>query len=115
MLVHTVAIVSYGGDWRCTCGAQNCLWDACPCGKGGPCRDWVRGRCKYGDECRWAPLAQAAAAGGICSAGVPPHGAASPLPAPLACQASGQRCCTAAAQASASVGQQLAPSCAGLP
>ena len=52
--VPEVAIVNYGGDWVCTCGQQNSLWDACPCGQGGPCRDWVRGRCKYGDECRSA-------------------------------------------------------------
>ena len=50
--VPQVRIVTYTGDWMCTCGQQNRLWDACDCGKGGPCRDWVRGRCKYGDECR---------------------------------------------------------------
>ncbi len=45
-------IVSYFGDWICECGRQNRLWDTCKCQKAGPCRDWVRGRCKYGDECR---------------------------------------------------------------
>jgi hypothetical protein len=45
-------IVSYFGDWLCECGRQNRLWDTCKCAKAGPCRDWVRGRCKYGDACR---------------------------------------------------------------
>lgn len=45
-------IVAYNGDWCCECGKQNRLWDTCACGQAGPCRDWVRGRCKYGQECR---------------------------------------------------------------
>ena len=49
---NTMRIVSYFGDWQCECTAQNRLWDTCSCGKVGPCRDWVRGRCKYQDNCR---------------------------------------------------------------
>ena len=45
-------IVAYNGDWSCECGKVNRLWDTCSCGQAGPCRDWVRGRCKYGQECR---------------------------------------------------------------
>ena len=47
-------IVSYFGDWICECGTQNRLWDTCECGQAGPCRDWVRGRCKYAGACRYA-------------------------------------------------------------
>ncbi|CAK0744637.1 hypothetical protein CVIRNUC_001563 [Coccomyxa viridis] len=47
-------IVAYNGDWCCECGKQNRLWDTCACGQAGPCRDWVRGRCKYGQECRFS-------------------------------------------------------------
>ena len=50
--VPKMRIVSYFGDWICECGRQNRLWDTCKCQKAGPCRDWVRGRCKYNDECR---------------------------------------------------------------
>ena len=45
-------IVSYYGDWLCNCGTKNRLWDACACGQANPCRDWVRGRCKYA-TCRF--------------------------------------------------------------
>ena len=45
-------IVAYNGDWSCECSKVNRLWDTCSCGQAGPCRDWVRGRCKYGQECR---------------------------------------------------------------
>ena len=47
-------IVSYYGDWVCECGQQNRLWDTCACGQSGPCRDWVRGRCKYAAACRFS-------------------------------------------------------------
>lgn len=71
-------IVSYFGDWTCECGRQNRLWDTCKCQKAGPCRDWVRGRCKYGDECRYAkgtrnfalPLQQSNRASVECLLGV---------------------------------------------
>jgi len=50
-------IVTYFGDWVCKCGRQGKLWDnPCSCGLAGPCRDWVRGRCSYGDQCRCPPL-----------------------------------------------------------
>ena len=45
-------IVAYNGDWSCECSKVNRLWDTCACSQAGPCRDWVRGRCKYGQECR---------------------------------------------------------------
>ena len=52
-------IVSYQGEWVCECGRKGKLWDnPCSCGLAGPCRDWVRGRCSYGDQCRyisWVP------------------------------------------------------------
>ncbi|KAK9819988.1 hypothetical protein WJX72_004826 [[Myrmecia] bisecta] len=46
-------IVSYYGDWVCECGLRSRLWDTCECGRVGPCRDWVRGRCAY-ETCRFA-------------------------------------------------------------
>ena len=49
-------VVSHAGDWQCECGAQSRLWDTCACGRVGPCRDWVRGRCKYQENCRCACL-----------------------------------------------------------
>ena len=48
-------IVSFYGDWICKCGRQNRLWDHCQCTQVVPCRDWVRGRCKYMDQCRSVP------------------------------------------------------------
>ena len=48
-------IVSFYGDWICECGRQNRLWDHCQCTQVVPCRDWVRGRCKYMDQCRSVP------------------------------------------------------------
>ncbi|KAK9809368.1 hypothetical protein WJX73_009107 [Symbiochloris irregularis] len=49
----TMRIVSHFGDWQCSCGLTSRLWDACSCGRVGPCRDWVRGRCKYQEACRF--------------------------------------------------------------
>ncbi|KAL4853977.1 Inactive ubiquitin carboxyl-terminal hydrolase 53 [Chlorella vulgaris] len=46
-------VVGYYGDWLCFCGAGNKLWDTCACGQHPPCRDWVRGICKYTDGCRF--------------------------------------------------------------
>ena len=31
-------ISSWQGDWKCGCGSQNKLWDACVCGQASPCR-----------------------------------------------------------------------------
>ena len=65
-------IVSFYGDWICKCGRQNRLWDHCPCTQVVPCRDWVRGRCKYMDQCRSVPCppghhgAAAPAASSLC-------------------------------------------------
>ena len=46
-------IITYYGDWNCHCGKINRLWDTCACGQIPPCRDWVRGRCTYGERCRF--------------------------------------------------------------
>ncbi len=46
-------IITYYGDWNCYCGKINRLWDTCACGQIPPCRDWVRGRCTYGERCRF--------------------------------------------------------------
>ncbi|KAL4433793.1 hypothetical protein ABPG75_000234 [Micractinium tetrahymenae] len=47
-------VVGYFGDWLCFCGEVNKLWDTCSCGQAPPCRDWVRGICKYVDTCRFS-------------------------------------------------------------
>lgn len=52
--LQEMRIVTYYGDWLCQCGCSNRLWDTCQCGQIPPCRDWVRGRCTYGNRCRFA-------------------------------------------------------------
>jgi hypothetical protein len=32
------AIISWQGDWQCSCGKSNKLWDTCQCGVTSPCR-----------------------------------------------------------------------------
>lgn len=34
----TMAIIGWNGDWRCSCGSTNKLWDTCTCGQPSPCR-----------------------------------------------------------------------------
>eukprot|EP00887_Chlorella_sp_A99_P005124 scaffold25.g5124.t1 len=49
---EVMRIVGFYGDWLCGCGEVQKLWDTCACGQQPPCRDWVRGICKYG-ACRF--------------------------------------------------------------
>ncbi|EFN55227.1 hypothetical protein CHLNCDRAFT_134489 [Chlorella variabilis] len=48
----TMAVIGWNGDWRCSCGSTNKLWDTCVCSQPSPCREYVRGNCLL-PKCRF--------------------------------------------------------------
>ncbi|KAL4450736.1 hypothetical protein ABPG77_001092 [Micractinium sp. CCAP 211/92] len=89
-----VRVVSWIGEWVCPCGDRHFMQHPCSaCGYPSPCRDWLRGSCKYGTTCQYPhppfdlpsgpppPAAPPAAVAALAeSLGVPAEGLAELLP-----------------------------------